>query len=892
MTFSPSLTVRCQLPEGMLGLGPEPVRLSWRVSGAKQDATQVAYEIQVSSSPAFKDLLATTGEVNGDEQVGIGAPGGPMRSREMRHYRVRVATVDGWTDWSPTLSVEAGLLDASEWLAEAISLPNDDGALHQAPSPLLRHEFDLSDGVARARLHVTSLGVNKMWINGQAVSDEWLNPGWSSYAQRLLSATYDVQLLLARGQNVIAGSLGDGWYRGRLGWDPTVGDRSRYGSELALIAQLEITLDDGSELVVATNGEWRTSTGEIRRADLYDGSAIDYRNAQHGWRLAGFDAEGWERASIVPFDPAVIQPRSAPPVRVIATLPTAVVRRDENKVILDGGQNLAGVVRLHVRGREGEQVVVRHAEVLEKDGSIHTRSLRSAKATDSYVLANGGPALLEPEFTFHGFRYVEVDTAADLVSAEIHALSSDLERRGWFECSDALINRLHENVVWSQSANFVSVPTDCPQRDERLGWTGDAQAFAPTACTLFESEQFWASWLEDLALDQDDVLGVPSVVPDVVLDGELRYGRAGWADAATFVPWAVYESYGDARILSRQFDSMATWVDSLVRRRGDDRLLSAGAQFGDWLDPDAPPDRPWEAKADPTFLANAFFSRSARLVAAAAETLGDTNLSSRYQQVGDEVADGTWNEWRDHIIETQTGCAVALSFDIVPMAERARIQSALARLVVQSDGRVATGFLGTPLVLHALAAANMFDEAYRMLLRRQHPSWLYQVEMGATTVWERWDAIRPDGSIHPGVMAPPPGMEDQEGAGGHMLSFNHYAYGAVVDWVYRHLAGLAPVRARPGYRHVVFAPKPVTGIDWARATVNGPFGPVVTSWDLDDAMTVDLELPFGSTGTFIAPVTEDSEVKLDGSPAGGSRTELGPGTHQITVTKPLVAYPN
>jgi alpha-L-rhamnosidase len=499
---------------------------------------------------------------------------------------------------------------------------------------------------------------------------------------------------------------------------------------------------------------------------------------------------------------------------------------------------------------------------------------------------------LEPIFTFHGFRYAEVETEAELVSSEIVSISSDLPRRGSFECSAPALNKLHDNVVWSQRGNFVSVPTDCPQRDERLGWTGDAQAFAPTACTLFESEQFWASWLEDLALDQDDLLGVPSVVPDVVLVGEPRYGRAGWADAATFVPWAVYESYGDSEILRRQIDSMKRWVDSLQMRHEPGGLLPTSMQFGDWLDPDAPPDRPWEAKADSTFLANAFFSRSARLTAEAAALLGDAALGSHYRLLADELADSTWARWQDHIIETQTGCAVALSFGIVPEAQRQRIQDALADLVRESEGRVATGFLGTPLVLHALAGGDKYDEAYQMLLRRQHPSWLYQVEMGATTVWERWDAIRPDGSIHPGAMATPPGMGDQEGGSGHMLSFNHYAYGAVVDWIYRHLAGIAPDRARPGYRHVVFAPRPPSGVDWARAGINGPFGPTSIDWHIETSgeLSVDIVLPFGTSGTFIAPATEISRVTCDGASSGHEVT-LGPGPHRLSVTSPLIANP-
>ena len=884
-------TLKNQLPVGMLGIGAEPVRLTWRVEDPG-DQAQVAYEIQSSGSANFEELLASSGEMRGEEQIGVEAPGGPLKSREIRHYRARIATAAGWSDWSPVLTVEAGLNQASDWAAKAVTLPGDPGSHRQSPSPLLRHEFDLAVDVKKARLYVTSLGVHRVSINRIPVTDELLNPGWSSYHHRLLSATYDVSDLLSPGSNVVSGVLGDGWYRGRLGWDPT-DDRARYGDELGLIAQLEIELSDGSSMRVITDEDWLASTGEIHSADLYDGAVIDLTSGQAGWELPGFDTTGWKEAAVIPYQKELIRPRQSPAVREIETRPTHVVGRSGNKTILDGGQNLAGFVRLRVKGDQGDQVTVRHAEVLESDGELHTRALRSAKATDSYTLADGGEVDLEPTFTFHGFRYAEVETEAEIISAVFVAISSDLPRRGRFECSDQALNRLHENVVWSQQANFVSIPTDCPQRDERLGWTGDAQAFAPTACTLFEAQQFWASWLEDLALDQDDELGVPSVVPDVVLEGEPRFGRAGWADAATFVPWAMYESYGDLEILRHQFESMRRWVDSLVGRRSADRLLPPAMQFGDWLDPDAPPDRPWEAKADSTFLANAFFSRSARLTAEAAELLGDTAISSQYGQLADEVAAAVWAGWQDHVIETQTGCAVALSFDIVPEDARERIEDALADLVRQSEGRVATGFLGTPLVLHALARGGRFDEAYQMLLRRRHPSWLYQVEMGATSIWERWDAIRPDGSIHPGDMAPPPGMEDRDGPQGHMLSFNHYAYGAVIDWVYRHLAGLAPDRSQPGYRHVILAPKPVSGIDWARASIDSDLGTTAISWRSEPAgdLSVDVQLPFGASGTFFPPTNDDSEVTLNGEPAE-REVILGPGSHRLLVTNPRIASPD
>jgi alpha-L-rhamnosidase len=453
------------------------------------------------------------------------------------------------------------------------------------------------------------------------------------------------------------------------------------------------------------------------------------------------------------------------------------------------------------------------------------------------------------------------------------------------------LNQFHENVVWSQRDNFVSVPTDCPQRDERLGWTGDAQAFASTASTLFDAQSFWASWLRDLAFDQHPVMGVPSVVPDVVLQGEARFGRAGWADAATIVPWAVYEAYGDVTVVRDQYPSMRGWIESLLGRCGPDGLLPDAFQFGDWLDPTAPPDRPWQARTDPTYLANAFFAHSARLTARAASLIGASNDAARYEGVARAVGSSTWARWREHIVSNQTGCAVAVQFGLVPDDERQIVGDTLAALVRARNGRVATGFLGTPLVLPALAATGHLEEAYLALLCREAPSWLYQVSRGATTVWERWDAIRPDGSIHPGVMTPLPGEETGDD-GGHMLSFNHYAYGAVVDWMYRTVAGLAPDITNPGYRRVILAPRPDDSITFCKASIDAPQGPVSTSWRVEgESFSAVVDLPFGTTGLFDAPCGPLSVVVVDGQRGErdvGHSLVLGPGRHTVEVTHPVL----
>ncbi len=864
--------------------------MTWQVSTSNPGLRQRAYEVQAAASDAFEAVLATTGVVDSDDQVAVPAPGAPLNSREVRHYRVRIRTDIGWSDWSATLRIEAGLLGPSDWTAIGITSPDDPGRARQAPPPLLRRAFEVPGPVRRARLYATAHGVFRMAINGRPVSEDILAPGWTAYRDRLLVETYDVTDLLRTGRNAITGVVGDGWYRGRLGWDPD-GGRARYGRDVALFAQLEVDLDDGSALRVSTDGQWRASSGAIRSADLYDGADIDLREEPDGWELPEFEDASWANVVAVPFDSRILEPRIAPPVRVAASIPVTPVEVRPGLFRTDGGQNLTGHVRIRVRGRRGQRVTVRHAEVLEPDGSLHTRSLRSAKATDTYVLADDRAVVLEPMFTFHGFQYAEIETDADVMDISHVAISSATPQRSTFESSDADLNRFHENVVWSQRDNFVSVPTDCPQRDERLGWSGDAQAFASTACTLFDSASFWASWLRDLALDQDPVLGVPSVVPDVVLQGEARFGRAGWADAATIVPWAVYEAYGDVTVIRDQYPSMRAWIESLLARCGPDGFLPDAFQFGDWLDPTAPPERPWQARTDPTYLANAFFAHSAGLTARAASLIGASDDATRYEGVARAVGSSTWVRWREHLLSNVTGCAVALQFGLVPQDERQLVGDTLARLVRATDGRVSTGFLGTPLVLPALAATGHLEEAYLALLCRETPSWLYQVTRGATTVWERWDAIRPDGSIHPGDMTPVPGEAGGDD-GGHMLSFNHYAYGAVVDWIYRTVAGLAPDIASPGYRCVIVAPRPDDSITFCNASLDAPQGRVSIAWRVEgETFSAVIDLPFGTTGLFDPPSGPASVVVVDGrrlEGEAGRSAVLAPGRHTVEVTRPAL----
>lgn len=866
--------LRTQHAPGLLGVPRSGLRLSWRITSSDADARVLGYQIasgsehdDLAESAAVADADATGARIEGD-----------LRAGERRAFAVRVATAAGWSPWSDRLIVEAGV-DGPELEADVVGID----APVDGPAQLLRAEFSLEHRPAAGRLRLSALGLVDAWINGVRATDAHLTPGWTSYQERIVVDTLDVTDLLREGQNVVVVAVADGWYRGSFGFARRT---EIYGDRLGALAQIEA---DG-RVVAKTDASWRGGFGAIRSASIYDGTVIDLRLDDPAAHEPGFSGEGWAAASVISVDRTRFEPRSAPPVRVIAELPMSVSTH-AGRARLDGGQNIAGWVRLTVRGRAGDTVAVRHAEVLEPSGDLHLTALRSAKATDVYTLDRDGEHTLEPAFTFHGFRYADVE-GAEVVSAVAVAISSDLAPRSSFSSSHAALDQFHSNVLWSLRDNFVSVPTDCPQRDERLGWTGDAQAFAATACTLVDSEAFWRSWLTDLAIDQTDA-GVPSVVPDIIRPQDIvmqggpieNMGRAGWADAATIVPFAVYESYGSAEILSQQLDSMRRWVEHLRRRAGDDIVLPPSFQYGDWLDPDAPADRPWEAKVSSDYVANAFYVRSARLLARAERLVGDAVRADDYERRADQVAAETFARWGEAAIATQTGAALAIEFGIAPEERHAEIAAALAENVRREAGRIATGFLGTPLVLFALSRFGHLDEAYLMVLRREAPSWLYQVDRGATTVWERWDAILPDGSIHSGAMDAAPTEGGPENTG--MLSFNHYAYGAMIDWVYRTVAGLAP--AEPGYRVVRVAPRPADGLDRASASIDTPYGRLAIDWRLaGERFEASLEVPFGCRARLDLPITADSDITVDGE---APSRELGHGSHRIVVTAPAVARP-
>ena len=840
-----------------LGIGEASPPVSWTTS-APDGWTQAAYEIEVRRVSG----TTTTGRVPSDQQILVDWPADPLVSRERADARVRLWGSDGsasaWGAWG---SVEAGLLDAGDWHAEAVGAPwveNEDKDLRRPP--LLRRAFSTGD-LERARLHVTAHGVYEIEINGARVGDDVLNPGWTVYSERLRVHTYDVTDLLAAGENVIGAWLGDGWYRGRLGFTHHGHTFDMYGDDLSLIAQLELTHADGTTTTIATDASWRASPAPILSSGLYDGETYDAREEQDGWSSPGFDDAGWEPVAVRPARPERFVSPEGPPVRCTEQIaPARVLTSPSGARILDFGQNFTGRVQITVSGAAGETVTLRTAEVLQ-EGEIYTRPLRAAKSTDRYTLRGGGAETWEPRFTMHGFRYVEVsgwpgsidDAVAngDIVGRVHH---SDMRRTGWFESSDPSLNTLHENVVWGTRSNFVDIPTDCPQRDERLGWTGDIQVFAPTASFLFDVSGFLSSWLKDLAVEQRREGTVPWYVP-VIPGGPMwtptRPG-AVWGDAAVLVPWTLFERFDDVGVLDAQYDSARAWVDQVAELAGEDRLWNTGFQLGDWLDPAAPPHDPADAKTDKHLVATAYFAWSARRLAEIAAILGRPEEAD-HRRLADEVRAAFVREYWDPqtgrlTSDAQTAYALAIRFDLLDADQRRAAGDRLAALVAEGGNRIAVGFAGVNVIADALSATGHADAAFDLLFERECPSWMYMVDQGATTIWERWDSLLPDGTVNPG----------------RMTSFNHYALGSIADWMHRVVAGLAP--AEPGYRTIRFAPTPGP-LTSASARHETPYGVASIAWERrGEALDVEIEVPVGARGI----------VEL----ASGTQ-EVGPGSHRL-----------
>jgi alpha-L-rhamnosidase len=735
-----------------------------------------------------------------------------------------------------------------------------------APAPYFRRSFTLKQPVRSAQLAITALGVYEAEINGQRVGDQVLAPGWTDYRKRVAYQVYDVTALLRAGENVLGAVLGDGWYCGYVAWKK----RQFYGERPSLLAQLRVVLGDGTAVTVGTDSTWKTLTGPILENDLLKGEAYDARLELAGWSEPGYPAVDWQPVLTIDGVKAELVTSAAPPVRRIQELtPIAETRPGEAawlKRVFDLGQNFNGRVRIAVRSKRGTTLIIRHAEMLQKDCLLYTENLRGARATDYYTCRGDGLETWEPRFTFHGFRYVEVEGLQPEETLELTGivLHSDMAPTGSFECSAPMLNQLQHNIVWGQKSNFLDVPTDCPQRDERLGWTGDAQVFIRTACFNSDVRGFFYKWMQDMRDAQKATGALPPVVPDPDAT-DLADGGPAWSDAIIICPWTIYLCYGDQKILEDHYDAMRRYMDFLHAHRCKDHIRShpdvdPWGGFGDWLALDGGPT---EGRTPKDLIGTALYAYVASLMVRMSKVLGFEEQAQGYERLHGEIGRAFQHRFVTPAgllaADTQTAYVLALQFGLIPGKTRPAAVGELVRMLEKAKYHIATGFVGTPYILDVLETHGRLDLAYKLVEQETFPSWLFPVKNGATTIWERWDGWTPE-----------KGFQDKG-----MNSFNHYAYGAVGAWMYRTIAGLELDPDEPGYRHIVFRPRPGGSITWAKAHLVTPQGEAGIHWELmGETLQLKLEIPAGSWATVDAP---------EGYAQGPSR--LGSGVHEVSLCK-------
>ena len=870
-------------PTGIDQLKP---RFSWQLSSPKKNVMQAAYEIKITTEPNGQNPIWNSGQVNSSQSVQVAYAGPVLQSGQKYFWQVRVWTNDAKpSSWSERAYWQMGFLSPSDWKAKWIQPGFTEDSVNR-PSPLFRKQFLVNKKLKSATAFITSHGLYEAFINGKRIGDAWLTPGWTSFNKRLQYQVYDVTNLLAQDKNTIGVALGSGWYRGYIAWG---NNKNTYGRDLGLLLQIRLTYNDGSTENIVTDESWKSSVGAIRSSEIYHGEVNDAREEKVGWQMNNYDDSKWDNVITKSFDNSILTATHNEPVRKHETfVPIKIFKTPAGEQVIDFGQNLVGFVQVKVKGQAGDKIVIQHAEVLDKTGNFYTANLRAAKQENTYILKGNSEEIFEPHFTFQGFRYIRITGFPGEIKPEnFNAVSlySDMQPTGSFACSNTLLNQLQHNIQWGQKGNFLDVPTDCPQRDERLGWTGDAQVFSRTAAYNMQVNNFFAKWLKDVAADQLPNGSVPFVVPNVL--GANASGSAGWADVATIIPWNMYLAYGDKYILEAQYPSMKAWVGFMEEKSKAD-LWNTGFHFGDWLfyRPDDDNDGR-SAITDKYLIAQCFFAHSTQLVLNTAKVLGNTADEAKYSSLLQKIKAAFLKEYvtpNGRLVSgSQTAYVLALHFDMLPESLRAQAAARLATNVKDYNSHLTTGFLGTPYLCDVLTRFGYADLAFKLLLQETYPSWLYPVKMGATTIWERWDGQKPDSSFQT------PGMN----------SFNHYAYGAIGDWMYRSIAGIDTYVDGPGYQHIRIKPLLGGNLSFVAADLQTWYGLVSSHWKIANGVTeLNVMVPVNTRATIYIPAGVGSNIKengtllknvkeivVKGTEDGYTVIETGSGNYKFTIEK-------
>lgn len=917
------LTIRTILMDHMehpVGLEEMPV-FGWILESDGHDVCQKQYQLQIALDATFAAPLYDSGVVDSDESAFVHVDGVPLAPCTTYHVRVRAASRTEQTTWA-TASFVTGMVDR-KWQAKFISAETPDD-WDNSKGTYLRKSWQCASPVKEACLCATALGVYHLTLNGQPVGEDQMAPGWTSYHRHLCYQTYDVTGLLRAGENVIGAHVGAGWYKGMMGF--TI-ERNNYGDQTALLMQLTIRYEDGTEETVVTDESWVGCDSPVTFSEIYDGEIYDARLEQPGWDKPGFtptmgeakvvrhtkpffdrqtqvlsnEEKAHQRAVATAYQPAdllwrtvsvldqpldILTPQPGSRVGITEERPVQqIIITPEGDTVLDFGQNLTGWVRFTVHGQPGDLIHIRCFETLDARGNAYFDNLRSARAEVRYICRGGEAETYQENFSFQGFRYAKVekwvgDVTPDAFTACV--VHSRMRKIGSFTCSNPLLNQLQSNIEWSLRDNFLDIPTDCPQRDERAGWTGDAQIFCRTACYLRDTYQFFRKWLKDVAFDQTPEGGVPHVVPNFLegklltdwLLGQGTHSAAAWADVAVIAPWNIYLTYGDKQILQEQFDSMHRWIN-FMRDHAVDYIWNYKLQFGDWVALDAEEGSYYGATPN-DLTCTAYFAYSTRLFVKTCHVLKQDALAEEYDALYRKIVDKFQRTFLDEngvmTVQTQTAHIVSLYFGLIPESGKPGTVAGLKRLLDRENGHLVTGFVGTPYFCHALSQNGCKDEAYALLLKEDFPSWLYQVKCGATTIWEHWDGLKPDGTMWSPAMN----------------SFNHYSYGAVGEWLYRVAAGLETDESAPGFKHAILAPMTGGGLSYVSAAHESMYGTVGTTWHRQGrTVTLTARVPVNTTATIRleeGATPAEGALTFTRNTDGLWETTVGSGDHTVTYT--------